>query len=118
MKSSYWNVDVMQKIFWIVGGALVLIQIGAYLANSWFGVGGSIKLGLGFMLIIILGVIMVPLILMMRAQRQDITMSKINMFIMLISAAILIFLLLNIKTLVPEIFTAAVYDLQSIFGMV
>lgn len=118
MKKPILTRDAIQKVAWVVIGSMVLIQIFAYLLNQIFGVGSNVRLGTGFMLIIIIGIVMVALTLVMRAERQEITMSRVNIAIMLIAVGILIFLLLNIKTWVPEIFTAAVFDLQSLLGMI
>ena len=118
MKEPILTRDTIQKVAWIVIGSMVLIQVFAYLLNQIFGVGSNVRLGTGFMLIIIAGIVMFSFILLMRAQRKDPQLSKINLVIMLIAVAALIFLLLNMKAWVPEIFTEAVYDLQSIFGMI
>ena len=118
MANPYWKQDTLQKIFWVVVGGMVLTQVVAYLLNQMFGVGGNVRLGMGFMLLIIAGIIMIALTLVMRAERENFVMSKVNMVIMLIAIAILIFLLLNIKAFVPEIFEQAVFDMQSIFSLV
>ena len=118
MKKPILTRDAIQKVAWVVIASMVLIQVVAYLLNQLFGVGGNVRLGMGFMLLIIAGIVMIALTLVMRAERDNITMSKINMFIMLVAAGILLFLLFNIKAWVPDIFEQAVFDLQSLLGMI
>ena len=107
--------ETLQRVAWVVIGSLIMIQIVAYLLNQVFGVGGNVRLGLGFMLLIIAGIVMVTFNLVMRYEGAS---PKINFVVILITLAILIFLLINIKAWVPEIFTGAVYDLQSLFGLI
>jgi len=108
----------LQKLFWLIFIGLIFLTFGWNLIQSIFNIDKSINFGLGWMLILIAGLVMSSFILMQRAQRKDPQMSKVNLVIMLIAMAVLIFLILNIKTLVPSIFTAAVFDLQSLFGMI
>jgi len=118
MTNEYWKSDTLQKVFWVILGSMAMIQIVAYLLNQVFGVGSNIRLGMGFMLLIVVGVVMFSFTLLMRAQSKEVTMSKINMFIMLVAVAALIFLLLNLNQLVPGIFEQAVFDLKSVIGLV
>ena len=118
MKKPFLAGNTLQKIAWVVIGSMVLIQVVAYLLNQLFGVGGNVRLGTGFMLLIILGIVMVAFTLIMRQQREDAHMSKVNIAIMLLAVGILIFLLLNIKAWVPDIFSQAVFDLKSMIGII
>ena len=117
MANQFWTTDTLQKIFWVVVGSMVLIQVVAYLLNQLFGVGGNVKLGLGFMLLIIAGMIVISLSWVMKAERTNIAANKASMFIALVALGILIFLLLNIKAWVPEIFEQAIWDMQAIIGL-
>jgi len=110
--------ETLQRVAWVVIGSLIMIQIVAYLLNQVFGVGGNIRLGLGFMLLIIAGIVMVTFNLVMRYEHMDPRTSKINFVVILITLGILIFLLINIKAWVPEIFTEAVFDLKSMIGII
>jgi len=107
----------LQKLFWIIAIGLVTLTFGWNIIQQVFGIDKSINFGLGWVLIMIAGLIMGAFILLQRAQRRDITMSRVNLAIMLIAMGILIFLLLNIKQLVPSIFQQAVFDLKSMIGM-
>jgi len=105
-----------EKLILVVGLGLILIQVVAYGLNQVFGVGGNVRLGLGFMLLIVLGIITLPYIIMQQKE-VDPTQGKVKFIFIFIAAAILLFLLLKFKSLVPEIFEQAVYDLQSILGV-
>ena len=118
MKSTIFEDFNLQKLFWLIFIGLIALTFLWTVVRNLFSIDKSINLGLGWMLIIIGMIIMGAFILMQKVQGKDPQMSRINSAIMLIAIGILIFLLLNIKQLVPSIFTAAVYDLQSIFGMI
>jgi len=108
----------LQKLFWLIFIGLIVLTFGWSLIQSMFNISKSINFGLGWMLILIAGLIMGAFILMQRAQRKDPQMSKVNLVIMLIAMGVIIFLLLNIKQLVPSIFENAVFDLKSMIGMI
>ena len=110
--------NTIKIAIWVIIGSMVIIQIGAYLANQLFGVGSNVRLGLGFMLIILVGIIVLSLNLVLKSENQSIQDNKIRIFFILMTLAILIFLMLNIKSLVPEIFEQAVFDLKSMIGIV
>ena len=107
----------LQKLFWLIFIGLIVLTFGWNLVQSIFSIDKTINFGLGWVLIMIAGLVMGSFILMQRAQRKDPQMSKVNLVIMLIAMGVLIFLLLNIKQLVPSIFTQAVFDLKSMIGM-
>jgi len=110
--------DTIKIAIWVIVGSMVLIQVGAYLLNQIFGVGGNVRLGAGFLLVILVGVIILSLSLVLKKENSSIQDNKMSIFFILLTLAILIFLMLNIKSLVPEIFTQAVFDLKSMIGII
>ena len=107
----------LPKLSWLIVIGLVMFTFGWGIIQQIFNIDKSINFGLGWTLLLIAGMVVGAFTLLQRAQRKDVTISRINVFIMLIAIGILIFLLLNIKQLVPSIFQQAVFDLKSMIGM-
>jgi len=77
----------------------------------------QINFGLGWMLLILAGIVIAVFMLISRTRGENPQLDRTSLVIMLIAIGILLFLLLNIKSIVPSIFQQAVFDLQSIIGL-
>lgn len=115
-KPSYWYRFDVEKLIYMIGGGLILIQLFAYLLNQLFGIGGHIRLGIGFLLIAALIFVTLPY-KMLRMDSQDPHFNRMKFVYMFIAAVILIFILLQFRALVPEIFEMSVSQLASMVGL-
>ena len=96
--------------------ALSTFQVIAYLIGLAWEPASHVKLGVGFLMLTVAAGALIPLtFLKMKYQGDMVGRADILIFVLIM--ALVIFLLLQLKVLVPQIFSIAAVDLGRTFGL-